>query len=346
MKNKESTRNSSIRKGNKAVPKVSVIIPVYNTEKFVKYCLDSIFAQTYPNIELICIDDGSTDGSLAILKSYQKSHKNMKVFHQENKGISATRNFGVKQATGEFIAHADSDDRLRPDYIEKLVTAIGDNDVVFSGHQKLEGDKLIYQARPIVDSVWAPYKFNQSCSKLYRRQFLIDNNISFPVEYQPDEDIFVTMLVLAHTNKVKVIDYIGYTVYVNPTSVTHTTNTSKKNRNTKTLQCLKDIDAKTSFSNNIPVDCRLFLYLKTVVIHLLLQRHILTFSEYYQEYKVYFSWLKEIYAKYGKKFKIHNQPGETVQVNLICNLFIFATKTHTARILLFLLNKLHIAEIA
>ncbi|HVW99760.1 MAG TPA: glycoside hydrolase family 99-like domain-containing protein [Candidatus Babeliaceae bacterium] len=106
---------------SKSIPLVSVVIPVYNTAKYLADCLDSVLAQTYSNIEIICIDDGSTDKSLAILKEYAAKHKEIKVFTQENKGVVVTRNIAVEKASGEYILPVDSDDKITRDCIEKLL---------------------------------------------------------------------------------------------------------------------------------------------------------------------------------------------------------------------------------
>jgi len=92
--------------------KISVIIPVYNTEKYLKECLESIINQTLTDIEIICINDGSTDNSLDILNSYANSDKRIKVFSQKNQGQGTARNYGMKIATGDYIHFMDSDDIL------------------------------------------------------------------------------------------------------------------------------------------------------------------------------------------------------------------------------------------
>ena len=100
--------------------KISTIVPVYNTEKYVGRCIDSIISQTYPDWELILVDDGSTDGSLNIIESYAKKDPRINVIHQKNEGPGMARNSGIVQATGEYIVFIDSDDVIRPDYFEKL----------------------------------------------------------------------------------------------------------------------------------------------------------------------------------------------------------------------------------
>ena len=101
--------------------KVSVILPVYNVEKYLKECLDSILNQTLQEIEVICVDDGSTDRSLEILREYEKKDKRVIVLTQENKGAGAARNKGLAIAKGEYLSFLDSDDFLLPECWKKLI---------------------------------------------------------------------------------------------------------------------------------------------------------------------------------------------------------------------------------
>lgn len=104
--------------------KVSIIVPIYNTQKYLPSCLDSIINQTYQNLEIILIDDGSTDGSGKIADDYAKKDKRIKIIHQKNQGQSAARNEGLKLATGDYISFVDADDEVKPDFIEKLLAPL------------------------------------------------------------------------------------------------------------------------------------------------------------------------------------------------------------------------------
>ena len=108
--------------------KVSIIVPIYNTEKYLKACLDSIINQTYQNLEIILIDDGSTDKSGKIIDTYAKKDSRIKAFHQKNAGQSAARNFGLKKATGDFISFIDSDDQIDKTFISKLLAPFEKSD--------------------------------------------------------------------------------------------------------------------------------------------------------------------------------------------------------------------------
>lgn len=106
---------------------ISVIIPVYNTEKYIKKCIDSVTTQTYRNLEIIIIDDGSKDRSLDICQEMAKNDSRIRVFHQENKGVSSARNKGLDYATGDWISFLDSDDYLDRDFYETLINATSSN---------------------------------------------------------------------------------------------------------------------------------------------------------------------------------------------------------------------------
>ena len=108
-------------------PLVSVIIPIYNVEKYLGRCLDSVINQDYKNIEIILINDGATDNSLNIAIDYQKKDKRIKVFSQKNQGLSAARNTGLDKAVGNYITFIDSDDYVSKDYVSYMFNLLKKN---------------------------------------------------------------------------------------------------------------------------------------------------------------------------------------------------------------------------
>ena len=106
---------------------ISVIVPVYNVEKFLDKCISSIVNQTYKNLEIILIDDGSTDESVQICDKWQEKDNRVRLTHKENTGVSDTRNIGLEKTTGEYICFVDSDDYIEPDYIENLYKSLTEN---------------------------------------------------------------------------------------------------------------------------------------------------------------------------------------------------------------------------
>lgn len=107
--------------------KVSIIVPIYNTAKYLKRCLDSILNQTHQNLEIILVDDGSPDDAGKIADTYAKKDSRVKVIHQKNAGQSAARNHGLEIATGDFISFVDSDDEIKPNFITSLLSAYSDS---------------------------------------------------------------------------------------------------------------------------------------------------------------------------------------------------------------------------
>ena len=110
--------------------KVSVIVTVYNTEKYVEECIISLINQTYKNIEVILIDGGSTDKTPEICHEYEKEYENIRVVHKENEGVSAARNRGIEEATGDYILFVDGDDWIDFDCVEKMYDVAEKNQIV------------------------------------------------------------------------------------------------------------------------------------------------------------------------------------------------------------------------
>lgn len=109
-------------------PKISIVVPIYNVENFLPFCLDSIIQQTYKNLEIILVDDGSTDSSLKICNEYASRDKRIQIIHQENHGLSYSRNKGIEIASSEYISFIDADDIIAPDFCEHLLHLLISND--------------------------------------------------------------------------------------------------------------------------------------------------------------------------------------------------------------------------
>ena len=173
-------------------PLISVIVPVYNVEKYLRKCLDSICVQTYRNLEILCVNDGSTDDSAAILEEYAARDARIKVFTQPNGGLAAARNTGLRHATGEWVTGVDSDDYLAPDTYEyALADTTNETDII------VFGTKIIWQGIPedpaMQEYFNLPYNGIQPLNfetfshtpvtfwdKLWRASFVKQYGVSFP----------------------------------------------------------------------------------------------------------------------------------------------------------------------
>ena len=187
--------------------KVSVIIPVYNTEKYLEKCLDSVCNQTLSDIEIICINDASTDNSLEVLKQYAATDNRIKVISfEENKGAAAARNTGIEIATGEYIGFVDSDDYPDLDFYEKLYQkAIETGADAAKGNYKNADnsyvDKLLNDKIKEDKNNFA-YSY---CSAIFKREIISKNNIRFPNLSDMEDPVFTVQFALL-ANKVGIVD--------------------------------------------------------------------------------------------------------------------------------------------
>ncbi len=211
--------------------KISIIIPVYNSEKYLEQCLDSVINQSLKDIEIICINDGSTDESYQILEDYSKKDNRIIIISQDNQGISVARNQGIKKAVGEYIAFLDSDDYMALDYCEKLYNRGKEtnSDIVvceniYSIRKKkirlfLKMDKNIETCslKEKFECLYLP-DFCYVWNKIYKRESI--KNIQFKGMYW--EDIYYTCEVLELCNKLSVATGASYYYRFNNNSVSRT----------------------------------------------------------------------------------------------------------------------------
>ena len=135
--------------------KVSVVLPVYNVERYLQQCMDGILGQTLKEIEVICIDDGSADGSLGILREYERRDSRVQVLTGENHGAAAARNRGMERACGEYLIFLDSDDYIDKNYFQLLVAKARINDVVFIDVCQIDGKgKLLKEEKMSQYKTW------------------------------------------------------------------------------------------------------------------------------------------------------------------------------------------------
>lgn len=196
-------------------PKFSIIIPVYNVAPYLRECLDSALAQTFTCWEAICVDDGSTDGSGAILDEYVRKDTRIKVIHKPNGGVSSARNEGLRGVNGEWILFLDGDDFLGKDLLREVASAIRtqvDADIVGFDLCRLEPDGMIVQGKES-----DPMKCG-FCQFAYRKGFI--EEMSFPA-YGMGEDRVFTFRALAKKPKIAKIDYLGYYYRMREGSATH-----------------------------------------------------------------------------------------------------------------------------
>lgn len=221
--------------------KVSVIIPIYNVEPYLRQCLDSVVNQSYKNLEIILIDDGSPDNCGVICDEYAQQDERIIVIHKENGGLSAARNDGIAVSTGYWIAFVDSDDWCETDYYENILKRIGNNmsDVIcageiiyekpcsrwkkcafesdFSYHTKKDLEELqvkVLANKKSLRSLGGPW------DKLYRREFIKEQGLVFDTTDKAWEDIWFNFLVFERAKMVEGYLVGGYHYRIRTTSIT------------------------------------------------------------------------------------------------------------------------------
>ena len=228
--------------------KFSVVLPIYNVEKYLSRCIDSLIRQSYSNIEILLVDDGSKDESLSICKEYEAKDSRIHVFHKENEGLGLTRNYGVEQATGEYITFVDSDDYLTLDAIDSMVKKAveTDADVVIASHyyknkkQEIELSERLYCGTEIKEILMVHMMGNNgnqldalsytAWGKLYKKEIFTKNRLLFPSERKLIwEDLAFSVEAYPLCEKVYILHKPVYYYCFNEGSLTHTYKPNKIN---------------------------------------------------------------------------------------------------------------------
>lgn len=213
-------------------PLVSIIVPIYNVEPYLRKCIDSILEQSYKNLEIILVDDGSTDKSGTIADQYEKKFKHVKVIHQPNEGLSSARNAGIDNSNGEWLAFIDSDDYIRKDFIESLINIAMENntDIVTCSFKPFSNDGSILKKIPkwpnetlsgfeAIDNMQANRLPAYICINIFKKELFIKNNIRFPVG-RLYEDIATKIKLLYYAKKVSFTNKQLYFYLIRGESIT------------------------------------------------------------------------------------------------------------------------------
>lgn len=203
--------------------KISVIIPVYNAEKTLKKCIDSVLSQTYTCFEIILVDDGSSDSSRKLCDNYHKTYQNILTVHQENKGVSVARNVGIEIAKGDYVFFLDSDDSIKKDLFEKYIFSIVNEkvDVVIGGLLQIDekgnikGTIRNKEIGNFGKEIWlqictAFEIFGYAGGKMISRELISNNDLKFNENLVSQEDLSFCLSVYEVAEKVCLLDYNGY----------------------------------------------------------------------------------------------------------------------------------------
>lgn len=313
---------------------VSIIVPIYNVETYLQKCLDSLVNQTYSNIEIICVNDGSTDSSLQILEEYAKKDSRIKIINQENQGVSVARNNGIDNATGDYILFVDSDDYLELNACEKLASKISENiDIICFKYNEVKKYKNRIVKYPNIrnnftniDSILDFYSYYKNilndignlmcCGNLYKKDFLLKNSICYPENIIVLEDAIFCLRAFVNNPNILFINEYLYNYIINVSNSLTKQSAIKK---------IKQFDNVYAFFkeiiNSVSID-----YIKEYLYNYLLNYLLALWNDaYFSDYKIYYKKLLSFYID-----EYHNNcSGEYVYKDYRrANKHIFLAKYH------------------
>jgi glycosyltransferase EpsJ len=228
--------------------KISVIIPIYNVENFLVQCLESVLRQSHKNLEIILVNDASTDKSGDIADKYAHQDERIKIItHPANQGLSAARNSGLKQASGEYVAFIDSDDYLmHADYYEHLLKIAVDTeaDIVKGGLYFDDYDKFLIFQKPtvlvgVIDKQKNTILYPSVCICLYRKSFLTQYKLLFDPDTRSQEDLLFSVFAVYYANKIALCPDAVYFYRNNPESILRNTDSLSEQRRTAARNYVK-----------------------------------------------------------------------------------------------------------
>jgi glycosyltransferase involved in cell wall biosynthesis len=231
---------------------ITIIIPVFNDEKNISRCINSVLSQTYTDFECLIIDDGSTDKTSSICDDYSKKDKRIKVFHKENEGISKTRQYGIDHANGEYVYFIDSDDWIESSFASCIIDIINNNkhDLIFFDYIKnYTNNKNIYKSQNpfsldnniIIKLILEKRILSCTWNFLYKKEFIINNKVFFNKNINYGEDtLFILELMLNNPN-IFYINKAYYHHFINESSYTRTNLKQKYKDRILFYNCLSDL---------------------------------------------------------------------------------------------------------
>ena len=323
-------------------PKISIIIPVYNSEKYLHRCFDSILANKYDNLEIIPMNDGSKDNSQKVIDEYKEKYPNIFFpLSQENQGIGMARNNAMKKATGDYIMFMDNDDFIDEDYIITHVNELknDDYDIIISGYKRVTDTKTQYKVTLKEGYPWTKYVSIAPWGKLYKTKFLKENDIKF-LKTPIGEDVYFNLQANTLTDKIKIIEYSGYNWYQNNISVTNTIENKIKGINIINLLdthygILKQKNSITKENEDI-----LTLYFILLIIQFLQWvSKDLSYKQVSNYYDSFFNWLSEKFPNYKKIRYWKLSKGDRLKVRLIIFTVMTCNKVNLGKLIVFIYGK-------
>ncbi len=319
---------------------VSVIMPIYNGEKYISESIKSVIKQSYKELELILINDGSSDESESVVFKIISENYNRKIRYikQENRGIAEARNQGIKEAEGEYVCFIDQDDQMETDCLEKLMQeALESNaDVVIGGVNKISSVGKIIDHWSLDDKLsWSKFRITAPWGRVFKKSLIDEEGLSF-FNTKISEDLYFNILFMSYAKRVKVISYVGYNWVQNQNSESHE-NWSKLSDERNPLPMLDVLHKKMGSSLLIEKEEMTFFFTKYLVWYLLFSSRGAEYKKVKERATEIFAWLEENYTdfpKYAWK-SVADPKGEQLKVRLCVALILLMRR---AKVLPFFLR--------
>ena len=324
----------------------TIIVPMYNGKKYIKKLLSNIFTQSYQNIELIILDDGSSDGSgeyvSELLKRAPSSFR-VKMINQDNSGIPLTRNRGLDEASGEYIFFIDQDDGIRKEYISSFVEEMNKThaDMVIGGYELVDtnGYKLDkWVLNP--DKLYSKYRITAPWARVYRKDIIDKYGIRF-MNTKVSEDMYFNLVYMSYCSKISVTSYCGYRWTYNEQSESHS-NWNKISDERDIFAVLTQIQEDMSIDNCLEDECVGYMNIKHIVWYLFYVAKNSCRKDLEDIYNSSFEWLDKYYPHYYNNRVIYRylKYGESFKVGMIVMLSVILKRLNLLFVVLRLYSKL------
>ena len=317
---------------------VTIIMPVYNGESVLADSVGDVFAQDYSDVELVAVNDGSSDGSLEVLEGLREkapSNVTVKVIDKANGGICSARNAGLDAATGDLIAFMDQDDRIPRDYISSLVNAMSpDDEAVIGGtvdHHVASGKRSRRDMNP--GAKWSMYRNTAPWGRLFRKDIIDAHGIRFE-QTKISEDFYFNFLYLSYcsTGRVKIVPQSGYEWTIRESSESHANMSRIAGDRDVTAILDKLLESMKPISDGSALDAELFEYLmiKHIVWYLLFVSRGAARADITAVYKSCMSWLAAAFPNYRKNLclKPGRPEGEDKKIRFIVRTSVLLDRMH------------------
>lgn len=302
---------------------LSIIIPVYNAEKTIAKCIESILHNTFTDYEIILINDGSSDDSWKILEEYfDKYPDKIRIFTQENQGVAITRNTGIGHANGEYVMFIDCDDWVDADYLQKFIEEIKSKNlnIVIGGYRRATNEKTLFEMR-LKNTEWSKYMTMAPWAKIYRRDFILQNNIKF-LDNNIGEDVYFNLQAINLTDKISIINYCGYNWFYNTQSVSNMKQKTMQN-SLDVIFLLDSCFNKLKEIGAIKKPETEFYFTRYVIWYLLFAGRKSNYKQIFTEFTKTFNWLKNKFPKFhsNKNISLFLPKGEILKNKLAVYVF-------------------------